>query len=156
MKTKRPIVTWLIAVWVFIQHWVFLSYPMNHIARLNEIPRETLRPWKGIGVLFVIVLCVALIQMKNRARFFAAACLSLAVFMLGRLSILILFSPATPPPRLIAQIGVSFVVNVLAFLFLVRPSYGRLCDAFQQEKIIVKKKRDGTYISVDDLEPIGD
>jgi hypothetical protein len=156
MKTKRPILIWLIAPWLFLQHFAFLSYPLDRFARLSGIPREAMRQWKGGGVLLVIVLCVLLLQMRNKARFAAAACFTLAVYMLGRLILLLVLAGTVTPSRMLALMVVSLVLNPFVIWFLLRPSYGRRCDSFRAERDIAKQKKAGTYINLDEIESIGE
>ena len=143
-------------MWVFLQHFAFLSYPMDRFARLNGIPREALHRWKGVGVLLVIVLCVMLVQMRNKARFVATACLTLALYMQGRLILLLILSGSIPQSRMLALIAASLILNPFAIWFLARPAYGLTCDAFRKEKDIAKQKKAGTYINTDELESIED
>ena len=139
MVIKRPILTWLIGLWVFIQYKAYVIYPLDRITRINEIPRESMSQWRGLGIILALVLCIAIIRMQNKARYIAVACLSLAFFMLARLTIIFLIHGKYPPLGFLIYISLSLLLNPFSIWYLIRPSYGKKCDKYWEQKFAKKQ-----------------
>ena len=152
MKIKKPILTWLVGLWVFIQYKTYVIYPLDRYARVNEIPRESMVQWRGLGIWIAIFLGIALIRMQNKARYVAIACLGFGWFMLARLAFILLANGKLPPLVMGIYMLLSLTLNPLSIWYLVRPSYGRRCDQFRKAKATAKNNK--SNICTDDLEPM--
>lgn len=132
-----------VAAWTFVQQSFYLSVPLHIASRFMNIPHGVVL----LLTVLLLVLLIALLQMRPIARVLVITLLSLAsaIMASGWYAMnAAQISPSTgqPYPADIFVIQpVMFLVNILCIIYLARPALGRLCRDYRAQVARRKAQR---------------
>ena len=143
-STKRPILIFIIAIWVFYQKVFYLSVPLGLIQDLLSAPHNVVNFIGAILSWALIVLLLLFIGLRNIPRLMIITFVCIGILFNAHAIIYgITLKGFHIPPNLrsISIILLCILFNISIVYYLTRKKFVKLSNDYRREIIALNKKR---------------
>lgn len=145
---KKPISIYFVALWTFFQKTFYANLPVEMIAyRIFGYPSPLPTQFMAVISLAVLVLMIALVQLRPLARIAVIVLLGVAVFFTAIIFANVLATMPSPSngqqfsTKTYISFSVMLIIDVLCIVYLARPRFGTFCKIYRAEISARKRER---------------